>query len=126
MRPSDRGGWGNELMLTVFRSVLLGVTAVDVDRGCGRADVGAGVGGGAKVVEGALKPLLGVLEADLLGEVLRFPVLLRVFATGRAGSAIEGGPLEGRDGRGRVVAILSLSGVSDMSRGRKVSLVMPE
>lgn len=35
------------------------------------------------------------------------PVLLRVLGTGRAGRAMDGGPLEGRDGRGSVVAIVS-------------------
>lgn len=67
--------------------------------------VGAGVGG-TRTADGARRPLLGVLGADLveLTEGM-FPVLFRVLVTGKAGSAMFGGPLEGRDGRGRVVAI---------------------
>jgi hypothetical protein len=68
--------------------------------------VGAGVVGGRKVVDGARRPLLGVFLADLEGVVMP-PVLFLVFATGRAGSATVGGPFDGRDGRGSVVAIVS-------------------
>ena len=34
------------------------------------------------------------------------PVLLRVLLTGKAGKAMFGGPLDGRDGRGRAVAMV--------------------
>lgn len=78
---------------------------LETARGCGRADVGAGVAGGRNVVDGALIPLLlGVLAPDLLG-VGMAPLLFRVFATGSAGRAMFGGPLDGRDGRGSVVAM---------------------
>lgn len=46
-----------------------------------------------------------MLETDLEG-VARPLVLFLVFATGRAGRAILGGPLEGRDGLGSAVAIV--------------------
>jgi hypothetical protein len=95
-------------MLTDFLRVFPGATAKDADRGCGRAEVGAGLAGGAKDDEGALRPLLGVLETDLFMGVAMPPVLLRVFGMGSAGRAMEGGPLEGRDGRGRVVAMVCL------------------
>lgn len=36
-----------------------------------------------------------------------FPVLFLVFVIGNAGSAIFGGPSEGRDGRGRAVVAVS-------------------
>lgn len=109
-RPSLRGGCGNELMLTVFRSVRAGVPRADDDLGCGSADVGAGEVGGAKLVDGALSPLLGfgVLGIDLLAGVGMLPVLLRVLAIGSAGRAIVGGPLEGRDGLGSVAAIVAV------------------
>lgn len=109
MRLSPRGGWGNELMLTVLRNVrteeLLMAEAV---RGCGRAEVGAGVVGGRKPAEGALRPLFefgvdGALEA-VVGMP---PVLFLVFGTGRAGSAMVGGPFDGRAGRGRVAISLN-------------------
>ncbi len=75
--------------------------------------VGAGVAGGRKVVEGARKPLLGVLKVALAatGEVA-LPVLLRVFPTGKAGRAELGGPSEGREAFGRAVAMV------DNDRGR--------
>lgn len=45
-----------------------------------------------------------MLAADFDGVASdRLPVLFRVFATGRAGSAAFGGPLDGRDGRGSAV-----------------------
>lgn len=57
-------------------------------------------------MEGALRPRWGVFGADL--EELRAgiaPVLLRVLLTGKAGRAIFGGPFDGRDGLGSVVAM---------------------
>jgi hypothetical protein len=58
-------------------------------------------------VEGARKPLRGVDGADLV-EIAdgMLPVLFRVFEMGKAGSAMLGGPLDGREGRGRVVVIV--------------------
>lgn len=93
-------------MLTAFRSVFPGGSAPDARRGWGSADVGAGeVGAVAYTLDGARSPLLpGVLARDLAGAA-KLPVLFRVFATGSAGSAIFGGPLEGRDGRGSVAMV---------------------
>jgi hypothetical protein len=107
-RLSPLGGCGNELMLTVLRMVLPApFTAADTARGCGSADVGAGVVGGRNVVEGARIALFGVFGPDLPGVGIP-PVLFLVFVTGSAGSAMVGGPTEGREGRGKVVAILCL------------------
>jgi hypothetical protein len=78
--------------------------------------LGAG-DGGPKLVDGARRPLpilgvLGAVEAPCEGFGSEgralfggdtAPVLLRVLATGKAGRAMLGGPLEGLDGRGRVV-----------------------
>lgn len=103
MRESPFGGCGNELMLTVLRIVFpFGVAAT---LGVGRAEVGAGAGGGRFAADGARRPLRGAL-GDLLA-AWRFPVLLRVLGTGNAGSAEVGGPTEGRDGLG-IVAIIDL------------------
>lgn len=107
-RVSPRGGWGNELMLTVLRNVLTEeLLMAETARGCGSADVGAGDVGGRKVVDGARRPLLelGVDGLDLEAGVGMPPVLFLVLGIGRAGSAIDGGPFDGRDGRGSVVAI---------------------
>lgn len=58
-------------MLTAFRRDLAGVvTAEEEARGCGSADVGAGEGGGGRLAEGALRPLLGVFKTDLLDSLL--------------------------------------------------------
>lgn len=86
-------------MLTVFLSDLGGARPLGV--------LGEGLGGGGSCdVEGALR-LVGVLEADRFGrDAAMLLVLLRVFVTGKAGSAMFGGPLEGRAGRGRVVVIV--------------------
>lgn len=90
-----------------FRDFPAGFT-VGVGRGCGSADVGAGDAGAVLcVLDGARSPLFGVLDADLDGVVpARLPVLLRVLATGSAGRATFGGPLDGRDGRGSVVVMM--------------------
>lgn len=105
---SPRGGWGKELMLTDFRSVFVPATAADTARGCGSAAEGAGVfGGGNKVEEGARRPLLGVPVNDLAGDAGGgIPDVLRVLATGSAGRAMVGGPLEGLEGVGSAVVIL--------------------
>ena len=59
-------------------------------------------------MEGALRPLWGVFGADLEEpRVGIFPVLFRVLLMGKAGRAIFGGPLDGRDGRGSVVVMAS-------------------
>jgi hypothetical protein len=59
---------------------------------------------GGRLVEGARRPDLGVEGADFAAGIL--PVLLRVFETGNAGRAMLGGPFDGRDGRGSVVAMV--------------------
>lgn len=93
-----------------FRDFPAGFNAGD-GRGCGRADVGAGDGGAVLcTLDGARSPLLGVLGPDFEGVMAaeRLLVLFRVLATGSAGSAIFGGPLEGRDGRGSVVVMMAV------------------
>lgn len=70
---------------------------------------GAGVvGGGNNVEEGARRPLLGVAVNDRAGDAGGgSPDVLRVLATGRAGRAMVGGPLEGlQAGFGVAVVIL--------------------
>lgn len=80
-------------MLTVLRMVLVpGPTIPETDRGCGNAVVGAGVEGGRKEVDGARRPLLGVLLAEREGATMP-PAAFRVFPTGKAGRAEVGGPL---------------------------------
>lgn len=74
--------------------------------------------GGARTPDGARSPLLGVVGADLDGVVVeRLPVLFRVLVTGKAGSAMLGGPFEGREGRGRAVAIVARAGAEDVIDG---------
>lgn len=97
-------------MLTVLRNVFIEeLLMAETARGCGSADVGAGVVGGrnAEEEEGARRPLfgLGVDGLDFDAGVGRFPVLFLVFGTGRAGRAMVGGPFEGLAGLGSVVAI---------------------
>lgn len=104
-------------MLTVFRRPLPAAFTTGSGFSWGRALVGAGEGGD-RMVEGARKPLLGVAGIDLreLIELMEpiFPVLFRVLLTGRAGSAMLGGPLDGRAGRGSVVAIMVSGEVNDL------------
>lgn len=104
-------------MLTLFLSVFAPF-GVGRPFGCGRAVVGAGVGG-PRCIDGALRLLLGVVGMDgtpvtdrtdepppgVVGGGM-LPVLFLDFATGSAGNAMFGGPFEGRDGLGSVVAIL--------------------
>ena len=107
-RVSPRGGCGNELMLTLFLNVLPAPLTTNPSFGCGRVVPGADPAGLRLIVEGVLKPDLGVPGADLVPLRLgRLPVLLRVLLTGRAGKAMFGGPKDGRDGRGSVVAMVS-------------------
>lgn len=97
-------------MLTDFRSVFpeAPFTRVDTERGCANADAGAGeVGGWCNVAEGARRPGLDVAVSDLAGVTgCCRPDDFRVFATGSAGSAIVGGPLEALGGFGSAVVIL--------------------
>ena len=108
MRPSPRGGCGNEFMLTVFLIVLPAPLNPETDLGCGRATVGAGVVGGRNDVDGARSPILGVLGVDRLPGTTNPPVLFRVLPTGNAGSATVGGPFEGREGLGSAVDMVRL------------------
>lgn len=58
------------------------------------------------MLEGARSPVLGVLVSDLVeGDGDWSPETLRVLATGSAGRAMVGGPLEGREGLGRAVVM---------------------
>jgi hypothetical protein len=92
-------------MLTVFRIVLPAVLNPEDNRGLGSPPVGAGEVGGSRLDEGARRPLLGVFGVDLLEGAPKLPVLFLVLGTGRAGSAIVGGALEGRGGLGSAVDI---------------------
>ncbi len=112
-------------MLTLFLKVLPApFTGVASPFGWGNAVVGAGVGG-FRFIDGARRLLRGVvglvaipegrgipgtgLEDGDEGATSVPPVLFRDFETGKAGKAIFGGPFDGREGRGRVVAILVVS-----------------
>lgn len=90
-------------MLIVFRNALPApLTTPDIARDCVNADMGAGEdGGGPGEAEGARSPL------DLAGvDGGCSPEDLRVLATGSAGRAILGGPLEAREGCGSVAVIM--------------------
>lgn len=82
--------------------------AAETERGCSNADPGdPAVGGGNNVEEGVRSPVLGVDVNDLAGvDGGCKPDALRVLATGRAGSAIVGGPFEGLEGFWSAVVIL--------------------
>jgi len=100
-------------MLTVFLIVLPAALTPDTDLGEGRDPVGMGDAGGRRLADGARRPVLGVAGVGLLYGAARLPVLFLVLLTGSAGSAIVGGPFEGRAGLGRAVDILKpiLAGV---------------
>lgn len=89
-------------MLIDFRSVFpdAPLTAADTERGCNNADPGAAaVGGGSSVDEGVRSPVLGMFVNDLAGvDGGCRPDVLLVLATGSAGRAMVGGPLEGLGG----------------------------
>lgn len=108
-------------MLTLFLKVLPApFTGVASPFSWGSVVVGAGVGE-FKFIDGARRPLRGVvglviapngrgipgagLEEGDGGAVRAPPADFRDFETGNAGRAMFGGPFDGRDGRGRVVAI---------------------
>lgn len=97
-------------MLTAFRSVFpeAPLATDDTERGCADADAAEElVGGGNSVEDGVRRPILGVLVSDLAGvDGVCRPDDFRVFATGRAGRAMVGGPLEYLGGFGSAVAIL--------------------
>lgn len=80
-------------MLTVFLIVLPALLMPDTDLGWGEA-------GGRRLPDGARRPDLAVAGFDLLDRAARFPVLFLVLAIGNAGRAIDGGPFDGRVGRG--------------------------
>jgi hypothetical protein len=100
-------------MLTVFRIVLPAALTPLTARIWGNALDGLR---GGRFADGARKPLLGVVGADLV-EIAdgMLPVLLRVLVTGKAGSAMLGGPLDGREGRGSVVAIVEVTANKESS-----------
>ncbi|MBE3048525.1 hypothetical protein IMZ48_39695 [Candidatus Bathyarchaeota archaeon] len=99
-------------MLTAFFKDFPGGSTPGGKRGSGTVDAGAGdVGAVECTLDGVRSPLLGVLAADFEGVAAaarRLPVLFRVLGTGRAGRATFGGPLDGRDGRGSVVAMMAV------------------
>lgn len=98
------GGCGKELMLTVFLIVLPTLLAAGAPLGVGRAVVGAGEGGGPRTLDGARRPLFGVVGL-LFGAAIP-PVLCLVLDMGRAGKEeFGGGPFDGR-GRGKVVVMI--------------------
>lgn len=90
-RLSPLGGFGKELMLTVFRKLLVAAAAAVL------LLVGAG-----DAEEGARKPLRGALGD--FGGLGMAPVPLRLLGTERVGREASG-PIEGR-GRGRAVAMV--------------------
>jgi hypothetical protein len=92
-------------MLTVFLIVLPAALTPDADLDCGPELIVMGDVGGCMFVDGARRPLLGVAGVDLK-EAESPPVLFLVLFMGSAGSAIVGGPLEGRAGLGSAVDIL--------------------
>lgn len=115
-------------MLTLFLNVLPApLTGVARPLSCGSADDGADVVE-FRFIEGARRLLVrgvvglvampegrGMPGAELgvgdEGAACMPPVLFRDFETGnagKAGRAMLGGPFDGREGRGRVVAILAV------------------
>lgn len=97
-------------MLTDFRSVFPGVPlrAAETARGCNKADPGLPVTDkGCRVEEGVRSPVLDVVVNDLAGVDGGWrPDAFRLLATGSAGRAIVGGPLDGLEGFWSVVVIL--------------------
>jgi hypothetical protein len=87
-------------MLTVFLMVLPALLTPG-NLGLGIVDGSEGLLG-ITLADGARRPLLGVLGADLEDDGM-LPVLFRDFEIGKAGRAMFGGPCDGRDGRGSVV-----------------------
>jgi hypothetical protein len=71
--------------------------------------MGGGDAGGRNVVEGARRPLFGVLRFDFAFGVGMPPVLFLVLVTGSAGSAAVGGPCDDRGGLGSAVAIVTFA-----------------
>lgn len=122
------------LFLNVFPAPLMGVGR---PFGCCSVFVGTGVGG-FRLIDGALRLLRGVLGAvkepegrgmlgrglgnGECGEVSALPVLLRDLGTGKAGRAMLGGPfdVDGRDGRGNVVAIAAADIYINMCDGFEI------
>lgn len=108
-------------MLTVFLSVLPAALTPDTDLGCGPDPIGMGDVGGWRLEDGARRPLLGVAGVDLK-EADRPPVLFLVLLTGSAGSAIDGGPLEGRAGLGSAVDISTFCPPNSFLAGRMTDI----
>lgn len=116
-------------MLTDFRSVFPEpFTTDDTARGWTNVDAEAGVEcEGSIVDEGTRKPSLGVFVRDL-GVIGGWrPDAFLVFATGRAGRAIVGGPFEDLGGLGSVVVILETwkgyQAVAFWPEGRRIVVV---
>jgi hypothetical protein len=127
----DDGGWGKAPMLMVFRSFLAGASVamllvgrLDAETCCFfEFGTGAGerVGNAEEVLREAagntgrreapdpLRDIEGVAGEELLGED-------RALGTGSDGRGVVGGPKDGRDGRGSVVAMMRCRTVCDKAR----------
>lgn len=101
-RVSPLGGFGKELMLTVFRMVL--VAAAAAGPAFGKGGMLLLLEGAEDAEEGGRRPLRGAL-GDFAGLGMA-AMLFRLLGTESVGREVSGGPIEGR-GRGRAVAILS-------------------
>ena len=118
VRPMPLGGWGKDPMLIVFRRVLPGGSAagawlsVEIVGTAGVELEGIlGFGRAGKADEETARP--GVAdgrkeppESRFDSELIELTESFRVFAIGREGRGVFGGPREGREGLGRVVAIV--------------------
>lgn len=94
----------------MVRLTVLPASWTPVGRGTpgrGSPGEGSGVVGDERLDEGTRNPLLGIGKESLLGPgvATRALVLLRFLGAGNAGSAVVGGPSDGREGRGKVAAM---------------------
>lgn len=113
---SPRGGCGNEPMLIVLRSFPGGAIPETAESVFGAAD---------NDDESLCGVLVGKAEDDVArseaggrredeeargesGAEMALEVLSRTLETGRAGRAVSGGPIDGREGLGRVVAMVQV------------------
>lgn len=106
--PSPRGGWGNELMLTDFLSILFEALMEEIARGWGRPPAGDAVEfRKLEALDGVRRtPDLGVDGIAVFVERDRPPTDFRVLPIGSAGRAELGGPPENRVGFGTEVDIV--------------------
>lgn len=109
-RLSPLGGFGKELMLTAFRSVLVDAAATWLAFGKGGILLLEETG---DAEEGARKPLRGAL--GVFAGLGMAAMLFRFLGKERVGREVSEGPIEGR-GRGRAVAMLPSGAVQEMWR----------